>query len=61
MVGTTSVTYTATDRFHLIDEVYELALDGVDLSGVDAHGAAPQASGDAGGRRGDRRGARASW
>lgn len=45
VVGTTAVTYTATDRFHLIDEVYELALDGVDLSSVDACGAAPQASG----------------
>ncbi|MFD3457672.1 serine protease [Streptomyces sp. NPDC058691] len=25
LVGTASVTYTATDRFHLLDEVYELA------------------------------------
>jgi hypothetical protein len=45
VVGVTAVTYTATDRFHLIDEVYELALDGVDLSGADVHGVAPQASG----------------
>ena len=45
VVGTTAATYTATDRFHLIDEVYELALDGVDLSGADVHGAALRASG----------------
>jgi hypothetical protein len=40
VLGTASVTYTATDRFHLLDEVYELGLDGADLSRV-----APQASG----------------
>lgn len=40
VVGTAAVTYTATDRFHLLDEVYELALDGTDMSRV-----APQASG----------------
>ena len=45
VVGATAATYTATDRFHLIDEVYELALDGVDLTGADLHGAAPRASG----------------
>ncbi|MDX6354334.1 MAG: hypothetical protein QOF98_1237, partial [Streptomyces sp.] len=40
VLGTTAVTYTATDRFHLLDEVYELALDGTDLDRV-----AAQASG----------------
>lgn len=40
VIGTTAVTYTATDRFHLLDEVYELALDRADLSR-----AAAQASG----------------
>ncbi|WP_328916522.1 MULTISPECIES: trypsin-like peptidase domain-containing protein [unclassified Streptomyces] len=40
VVGTTAATYTATDRFHLLDDVYELALDGADLNRV-----APQASG----------------
>jgi hypothetical protein len=39
VLGTTTVTYTATDRFHLLGEVYELALD------VDLARAAPQASG----------------
>ncbi|MYS19782.1 hypothetical protein GA0115240_11321, partial [Streptomyces sp. DvalAA-14] len=32
VVGTTAVTYIATDRFHLLDEVYELALDRADLN-----------------------------
>ncbi|SFF60819.1 hypothetical protein SAMN05216251_12123 [Actinacidiphila alni] len=40
VLGTASVTYTATDRFHLLDGVYELGLDGTDMSRV-----APQASG----------------
>ncbi|MEW1865887.1 serine protease [Streptomyces sp. NPDC088194] len=40
VLGTTAVTYTATDRFHLIEGVYELALDGADLAE-----AGPQASG----------------
>ncbi|MFI0897654.1 trypsin-like peptidase domain-containing protein [Streptomyces sp. NPDC020983] len=40
VLGTAAVTYTATDRFHLIEDVYELALDGADMSRV-----APQASG----------------
>ncbi|MEE4540928.1 trypsin-like peptidase domain-containing protein [Streptomyces sp. V4-01] len=40
VVGTTAVTYTATDRFHLLDEVYEIALDGLDL-----HTVPPQVSG----------------
>jgi hypothetical protein len=40
VVGTTAVTYTATDRFHLLDEVYEIALDGLDL-----HVVPPQVSG----------------
>ncbi|WUH90599.1 serine protease [Streptomyces sp. NBC_00433] len=40
VLGTATVTYTATDRFHLVEDVYELALDGADLSGVP-----PQASG----------------
>lgn len=40
VIGTAAVTYTATDRFHLIEDVYELALDGADMSRV-----APQASG----------------
>jgi hypothetical protein len=40
VVGTTAVTYTATDRFHLIDEVYEL-----DVAGLDPSRTAPQASG----------------
>src|SRR5689334_9467649 len=41
VVGTTAVTYTATDRFHLLEEVYELDLGG----GVDMSRVAPQASG----------------
>jgi hypothetical protein len=40
VVGTTAVTYTATDRFHLLDEVYEIALDG-----LDPHAVPPQISG----------------
>ncbi|WP_333771539.1 trypsin-like peptidase domain-containing protein [Streptomyces sp. IBSBF 2435] len=40
VLGTATVTYTATDRFHLLEDVYELALDGADLSRVP-----PQASG----------------
>ncbi|WP_327288432.1 trypsin-like peptidase domain-containing protein [Streptomyces sp. NBC_01198] len=40
VLGTATVTYTATDRFHLLEDVYELALDGTDLSRVP-----PQASG----------------
>ncbi|WP_435173569.1 serine protease [Actinacidiphila sp. bgisy145] len=40
VLGTTSVTYTATDRFHLLEGVHELALDGADLAA-----AGPQASG----------------
>ncbi|MEU3461754.1 serine protease [Streptomyces sp. NPDC006733] len=40
VVGTAAVTYTATDRFHLLDEVYELALDAPDVLRVH-----PQASG----------------
>ncbi|MFI9098897.1 serine protease [Streptomyces fildesensis] len=40
VVGTASVTYTATDRFHLLDEVYELALDSPEVLRVH-----PQASG----------------
>ncbi|HEY3480017.1 MAG TPA: trypsin-like peptidase domain-containing protein, partial [Streptomyces sp.] len=41
VVGTAAVTYTATDRFHLLEEVYELDLGGAtDMSRV-----APQASG----------------
>ncbi|WP_225846541.1 serine protease [Streptomyces sp. HPF1205] len=31
VVGTGAVTYTATDRFHLLDEVYEIALDGTEV------------------------------
>ncbi|MFI0722452.1 trypsin-like peptidase domain-containing protein [Streptomyces sp. NPDC021224] len=40
VIGAAAVTYTATDRFHLIENVYELALDGADMCRV-----APQASG----------------
>ncbi|CAG7610047.1 S1C family serine protease [Actinacidiphila bryophytorum] len=40
VLGTATVTYTATDRFHLLEGVYELALDGTDMSRVP-----PQASG----------------
>jgi hypothetical protein len=40
VLGTAAVTYTATDRFHLLDGVYQLALDGTDMSRVP-----PQASG----------------
>lgn len=40
VVGTASVTYTATDRFHLLDDVYELALDTPEVLRVH-----PQASG----------------
>ncbi|MDF9816010.1 serine protease [Streptomyces sp. SPB162] len=40
VVGTAAVTYTATDRFHLLDEVYELALDTPEVLRVH-----PQASG----------------
>lgn len=40
VVGTASVTYTATDRFHLLDEVYELALGVPEVLRVH-----PQASG----------------
>lgn len=40
VLGTATVTYTATDRFHLLEGVYELALDGADLSRVP-----PQVSG----------------
>ncbi|MCL2734562.1 MAG: hypothetical protein FWE15_31675, partial [Actinomycetia bacterium] len=32
VLGTTTVTYTATDRFHLLGEVYELALGEADLA-----------------------------
>ncbi|MFC4030564.1 serine protease [Streptomyces polygonati] len=37
VLGTTAVTYVATDRFHLLDEVYELDLDGADLNRAAAH------------------------
>jgi hypothetical protein len=40
VLGTATVTYTATDRFHLLEEVYELALGGADMTRVP-----PQASG----------------
>ncbi|MFG1809898.1 trypsin-like peptidase domain-containing protein [Streptomyces sp. NPDC049040] len=40
VLGTATVTYTATDRFHLLDDVWELALDGADMSRVP-----PQVSG----------------
>ncbi|SEG92869.1 hypothetical protein SAMN05216223_126124 [Actinacidiphila yanglinensis] len=40
VLGTTAVTYAATDRFHLIEEVYELSLEGTDLAA-----AGPQVSG----------------
>ncbi|MFJ1582644.1 serine protease [Streptomyces sp. NPDC088197] len=40
VLGTASVTYTATDRFHLLEEVYELGLGATDMSRV-----APQSSG----------------
>ncbi|SHM66700.1 trypsin-like peptidase domain-containing protein [Actinacidiphila paucisporea] len=41
VLGTATVTYTATDRFHLLEDVYELALDG----GADLSRVPPQASG----------------
>ncbi|WP_433893108.1 serine protease [Streptomyces sp. CA-111067] len=40
VIGTAAVTYTATDRFHLLEEVYELSLDSPDPNGIP-----PQASG----------------
>lgn len=40
VVATGPVTYTATDRFHLLDQAYELDLDGAEVAGL-----GPDASG----------------
>ncbi len=45
VTGASAATYAATDRFHLIGEVYELALDGAESDPAGAHAAGPRGSG----------------
>lgn len=45
VTGTSAATYAATDRFHLIGEVYELALERAESESAGAHGASVRGSG----------------